>query len=119
MMKKIILIIGVFLSMSLWASPMDKVCTVEGVNGKLGARDTRFIRNNCERNNILSIADIKEVLVIDAINNWCRFDRNIHVEPTYEPVISDDIPEFKKRRDVTCVLYDTEFRLSVLDKSRD
>ena len=47
---KLILTTSVFLSTSLWASPMDKVCSVQGVDGKVGAKTTRFIRDNCERN---------------------------------------------------------------------
>ena len=108
MIKKLLLITGVFLSTSLWASPMDEVCMValdvEDTYTKVEAKISE-----CERNNILLISSSKrdkfnlvingdgEILVdapfANLISLYCRYDRNI------------DKSLDKNWREVSCVLY--------------
>jgi hypothetical protein len=116
-MKKLILITGILLSTSLWANPMDKVCSIhidkdEGTDSFWGIAD--FIGENCERNNILNFygfSDEKIFNLMDEgeepyylaipfsslIKSWCRFDRNV-------------IDEISRYRDINCVLYSNQSR---------
>ena len=78
-MKKLLLITGILLSTSLWASPMDKICSI---NASLDLTKTgkylSYISENCERNNILQVTIVTD----DASNfletHYCRFDRNVN-----------------------------------------
>ena len=98
-MKKLILITGILLSTSLWAD-MDYYCDVvlDYETGKLNEENLTFIKDNCERNNILLISgalksDLNSLRVL-----FCRYDRNVNTEPY----------GFRDRMSITCVLYDNE-----------
>ena len=116
MIKKLILITGAFLSTSLWASPMDKVCSVDidfRQNTNFSAIEKTISR--CERNNILTFYGHSTEEIYDAgygvesptmisipfadfIYLFCRFDRQIvqTIEGNYKYV--------------SCVLYDNKPR---------
>jgi len=122
-LKKLILITSVFLSTSLWASPMDSVCYVwiEKDEKASSYEIEDYITENCERNNIVHFNSFFE-----GVNNynysprgeepfwgkvpwdslkasWCRFDRNVFDE-TAMPFGES------KYRKIICVLYDTKPR---------
>ncbi len=129
---KLILTTSVFLSTSLWASPMDSVCSIyvdkeEKLNGlESNWAIEEFIKENCERNNIISFFGKPNEQVFNysekgktpyymgipfntLITSWCRFDRNL----------TDETDTF---RTVTCVLYDNEprqFIQSINTKSKE
>jgi len=129
-MKKLILITGILLSTSLWASPMDTVCSIyisdnmRGINTERGIEE--FIKENCERNNIIrfygrpdknvfNVAQkqqepyLSEIPFETFISSWCRFDRNVRDES--EGVF----------RTITCVLYSNESRKytqSILEQAK-
>ena len=102
-MKKLILITGVFLSTSLWAD-MDKICYVEGMgtDGKYEVENTYYIRNNCERNNLLEVRNIKTTTLYFLATSFCRFDREILIN-------KPDVGELYGY--LSCVLYDKNPRL--------
>tara|TARA_B100000963_G_C22249508_1_gene503589 strand:- start:230 stop:544 length:315 start_codon:yes stop_codon:yes gene_type:complete len=102
-MKKLILITGILLSTSLWAD-MNKICNVEGFVGKLDTHSV-FIEFECERNNILEAKSIYQSSVTFVVSNYCRFDRNIHVQKS--EVASDVF-------DLVCVLYSPKGRMRVI-----
>lgn len=56
-MKKLILITGILLSTSLWANPMDRICSFEGnyIGGFVGYKE---LEESCERNNIIEVKKI-------------------------------------------------------------
>ncbi len=115
-MKKLLLITCVFLSTSLWASPMDSVCSVDidfRQNTNFPAIEKTISR--CERNNILTFYGHSTEEIYDAdyglgrstmisipfadfIYLFCRFDRQIvrSIEGNYTYV--------------SCVLYDNKHR---------
>jgi len=53
-MKKLILITGILLSTSLWAD-MDKICYMYQEQGRIAEDTYDFIKDNCERNNIINL----------------------------------------------------------------
>ena len=118
-MKKLILITGILLSTSLWASPMDKVCSVNTIDSSY----TLVIEtiSKCERNNILSMwGNAKENFEYDNLKSerklityaplsvfiklYCRYDRNVNKTESPDMLWSFD-----------CVLYDNEPRENIKD----
>ena len=100
--KKIILTLGLMLSVNLWASPMDEICSFEG--NVIGGVPVPFGIGGCERNNILEVTKIRLSEVTYLVNSYCRFDRNVYVQEIKQP---------KGKRilyDLGCVLYDTKSR---------
>jgi len=77
MIKKILLTLGLMLSTSLWASPMDKICLVQTTTGFVSKETDTHIKDNCERNNILEVMYVNEINLHILITNFCRFDRNV------------------------------------------
>ena len=109
-MKKLILITSVFLSTSLWASPMDKVCFFEGSGLGFSTNLTKQdkLKNSCERNNILQVVNTDLTEVTFLVNHYCRFDRNIYVQERkpYPREVNDKGTSY----DFGCVLYDNKPR---------
>ena len=68
-MKKLLLLTGLTISTSLWASPMDKYCEVSW--NELYEHVTK-IRENCERNNILFMRYIPEENISRVIAEYWR-----------------------------------------------
>ena len=69
MIKKIILITGLMLSTSLWASPMDDICNLHSDGyGRMSSSAYTMLENKCERNNILQL--IGEKLLRVLINQY-------------------------------------------------
>ena len=102
-MKKLILITGILLSTSLWASPMDTKCIVDA--GASGYDADDWILENCERNNIFHVQMLEPDSVPWVVSEWCRYDRNV-TETEY-------IINLRGKGlvvDVTCVLYDNKRR---------
>ena len=99
-MKKLTLITGILLSTSLWASPMDNVCTVDlKEDSDFLGKHSLLVRENCERNNILNIYGVKEYIKADAmVTAWCRYDRHINIYEYFGVFM------------VNCVLYDNKPR---------
>ena len=102
-MKKLLLLTGLTISTSLWASPMDDRCTVllDTDKGFIEQSNVDKIKNKCERNNILEINNLLPYFVTGAIAYYCRFDREIF---TQEGVVRIGINP-KEAIDLTCVLY--------------
>ena len=112
-MKKTIVLIGVFLSTCLWASPMDKKCEPNAIllNGFLSELNTSWIKVFCERNNIFLANKLSEEGLQDAISEWCRYDRNIIFIPyKIESAFQEDVFH------LSCVLYDNKPRLPIVPK---
>ena len=103
MIKKLLLLTGLTISTSLWASPMDDTCTVnlDILKGFIEQFHIDKIKNKCERNNILEINNLPPHFVTGAISHYCRFDREIF---TQEAVVRIGTNR-KEVIDLTCVLY--------------
>jgi hypothetical protein len=99
-MKKLILITGILLSTSLWASPMDSVCSIETQSGYLTGEDYERIEAECERNNILFLLGLEVEFVPYMRVQFCRYDRNVDVLPY----------GFDNKYSISCVLYDNKPR---------
>ena len=99
-MKKLILITGILLSTSLWASPMDSICFIDLKEDRVfTGKHSLLVNENCERNNIFNVYANKSYLYADAVvTSWCRYDRHIN--------IFENFGEFT----VNCVLYDNKPR---------
>ena len=91
------LIAGLMLSTSLWAD-MDKVCNVNFDNPLMRIHKV-FIKNNCERNNILLMDEIPLYRLAGHTAMYCRQDREINV---YESGTRDKEGLVR----LVCVLYD-------------
>ena len=102
-MKKLLLITGILLSTSLWASPMDTVCSIETQSGFLIAEDYERIEADCERNNILFILGLDVISVPYMEVQFCRYDRNVDVLPY----------GFDNKYNISCVLYDNKPRKEI------
>ena len=105
MIKKLILITGILLSTSLWASPMDNICYLGDTQYELTNFLKNRIKSECERNNIFQVDNMSVYGVRDTITAYCRYDREI---TTFERPIPD-IPG-EKYYDLSCVLYSNEGR---------
>ena len=99
-MKKLILITGILLSTSLWASPMDEVCRLNVAFNDITENGWNHLEKNCERNNILDVRFIGQSRITQLVNYYCRFDRNVHIAK------HDDDEWY----DLGCVLYSNEGR---------
>jgi hypothetical protein len=76
------LILTLLVSGGLWAD-MDKICNLNllGLNDDIGFllnEDREYIGSNCDRNNILQVSGVHEGAKSLVINEFCRFDRNVH-----------------------------------------
>lgn len=106
MIKKLILTSGILLSTSLWASPMDDICNIQGDDfGQMQGSDWKKLANKCERNNILQGKGFRLDRLTFFLNSYCRFDRNVWYEEIKEP----DMYDFG------CVLYAPEGRARIID----
>mgnify|MGYP001492685755 CR=1 FL=1 len=103
MIKRLILITGILLSTSLWASPMDKICPVYLNENYWEPKNSLYISRNCERNNILNIYGIDDSQVTRIIAMYCRYDRNATTQSTVQTIGEDKGEIFI---DLTCILYD-------------
>ena len=103
MIKKLLLITGLMLSTSLWASPMDNVCHLTVGEGAEKIYE-------CERNNILVLKEIPLDVVQTMITNWCRFDRQINTSKSEANELGIE------HVNISCVMYDNEPRKSVTVK---
>ena len=97
-MKKLLLITFLFLITPDAKADMDYVCLTEYDEA------VEFILNNCERNNILYIMSIPEVVRLNQSALWCRQDREINI--IFQMVSS----EGEKLFEFSCVLYDNKPR---------
>jgi len=96
-MKIILLILGLFFSGGLFASSMDKVCSIYSQDG--GVMDSNTIKNRCERNNIFVYSNLQVNELVFRISEWCRYDREINYEL-----------DIHGKYRLTCVLYSNEPR---------
>tara|TARA_B100000609_G_C16942190_1_gene294717 strand:+ start:204 stop:536 length:333 start_codon:yes stop_codon:yes gene_type:complete len=104
-MKKLLLITFLFLITPDAKANMDYVCMVyygkENLEG--------WIKQNCERNNILHLFSIPSRYILNVTSRWCRQDREInYLVQTDERLNSfEDEDELFK---LSCVLYDNKPR---------
>ena len=109
-MKKLLLITLLFLITPDAKADMDYVCTPSyaSPNGWL-----KYIKEKCERDNILYFQVLPKRAVTLLIAKWCRHDREINfIEmDTYHQVVRDD----GKENFLTCVLYDNEPRKIIVN----
>jgi len=105
-MKHLLLSLALIISANAWAD-MNNYCDVEldYETGKLSKENFDFIKDNCERNNILAIygvpkEDLNAIRVL-----FCRYDRNVTTEPY----------GYTGKMSISCVLYDNEPRKGVRD----
>ena len=114
MIKKLLLLTGLTISTSLWASPMDDICSVNTIDSSYTLVAETI--SKCERNNILymysngkenfdsefTFSDGSKLIDVaplsELIKLYCRYDRNVN------NMIEDDFPKFD------CVLYDNKPR---------
>jgi hypothetical protein len=103
-LNKIILITGILLSTSLWAD-MDRVCEVylEVDTGYMMPKDSKFIIDKCERNNVLKVRNIREFFLTGEVAKWCRYDRNVVTQSRVQTIGQD---KGEMLIDLTCILYD-------------
>lgn len=102
MIKKLILIGATLMHTCIWAD-MDKVCHIDLLETEnLNAAGEKWIREKCERNNILYVSGLGESYLTITQSYYCRFDRNV----------SKKIDN-QGRYELTCVLYDNESRQEV------
>lgn len=102
-MKKLLLITFLFLITPDAKADMDYVC----ITNYDDAVD--FILENCERNNILVMVAIPEVVRLYQSSLWCRQDREIHFH--------DNGPsDLSVRYDLSCVLYDNKTRKLIIKR---
>ena len=98
-MKKIFLICFIFSITSYAKADMDYTCEME-----FSSQITDYIKQNCERNNILILDRVPRLALIDTIAYWCRKDREINYYLIPEPILDFNL---------TCVLYDNKPRKPV------
>lgn len=101
-MKKVLFSLILITSAHAWAD-MDSYCQTDW--NKLYSHIV-FIRENCERNNILYMRDIPDKNTSRVIAEFCRHDRQINVSGNLE------------NKELVCVLYDNEARINLSDKVR-
>ena len=98
-MKKYLLAILLFLVTSYAKADMDYTCEME-----FSSQISDYIKQNCERNNILILDRVPRLALIDTIAYWCRKDREINYYLIPEPILDFNL---------TCVLYDNKPRKPV------
>ena len=98
-MKKYLAAILLFLVTSYAKADMDYTCEME-----FSSQITDYIKQNCERNNILILDRVPRLALIDTIAYWCRKDREINYYLIPEPILDFNL---------TCVLYDNKPRKPV------
>ena len=101
-MKKLLLITFLFLITPHAKADMDYTCEME-----FSSEISDYIKENCERNNILILDRVPRLFLIDTIAYWCRKDREINYYLIPEPILDFNL---------TCVLYDSEPRKPVASK---
>ena len=100
-MKKLILITGILLSTSLWASPVEEFfCKVERYN------DIATIRNVCVKNSIIMFRNLEPDWATWAMAEYCRFDRHIHLREYIPKQYGMERRREKLIAELTCVLHD-------------
>ena len=111
MKKKLSLLTGVLLSTSLWASPMDEICSLKGnAFGEFDKEAWNRLENSCMRNNILEVTNISRKTLLFVINSYCRFDRNVYTGKRFR-ISKDNVSSVDDSRvDLGCVLYAPEGR---------
>ena len=95
-MKKLLLITFLFLITPDAKADMDYTCEME-----FSSQISDYIKENCERNNILILDRVPRLSLIDTIAYWCRKDREINYYLIPEPILDFNL---------TCVLYDNKPR---------
>ena len=115
-MKKLILTTGILLSTSLWASPMDEICSIEGNSfGGFDKEAWDTLENSCARNNILEVKKISHQTLLFVVNSYCRFDRNVFTGKRFN-ISKDNVRSMSTTRvDLGCVLYAPEGRARIID----
>ena len=98
-MKKYLAAILLFLVTSYAKADMDYTCEME-----FSSQISDYIKQNCERNNILILDRVPRLALIDTIAYWCRKDREINYYLIPEPILDFNL---------TCVLYDNKPRKPV------
>ena len=90
---------------SIWAD-QDDICFVQSNYG-LGEIDLvkapKTIKKECDKNDIFRVEHLSEGGLNTAIQQWCRFDREIHT-------IKQETGLYVGQYKLLCVLYDTEPR---------
>ena len=99
-MKHLLLSLALILSANAWAD-MDDICYIELKNdGDLFGEHIQYIKENCERNNILVIKGSTQETAANIKALYCRYDRNVHL---------DDYG-YDSKYSISCVLYDKVHR---------
>ena len=105
MIKKLILISSMVFAASIWAD-QDDICYVQSNYG-LGeidqAKTPKLIKEKCDKNDIFRVEYLWEGGLHTAIQQWCRFDREIHTIKLEEKF-------YEGKYKLLCVLHDTEPR---------
>ena len=91
-MKKILLITFLFLITPDAKADMDYTCEMQ-----FSSEISDYIKENCERNNILFYFNVRKQNHLFYISEYCRFDRNIERSETR----------------FTCVLYNNKPRTGI------
>jgi len=85
-MKHLLILTSLIISGSLWASPMDDMCEINkpfalptDISIGLTLEDYTYIRDECERNNILKATYISIIDTHTLTSQFCRHDRNVNV----------------------------------------
>tara|TARA_B100001027_G_scaffold39030_1_gene24590 strand:- start:202 stop:519 length:318 start_codon:yes stop_codon:yes gene_type:complete len=103
-MKKLLLIPLLFLITPYAKADMDYICAPSYVHED---GYVEFIKENCERNNILYFQALPRRMIPFTIASWCRHDREVNfIEETESTSFGIDSL-------LTCVLYDTEPRIVI------
>ena len=105
------LLLTLLVSGGLWAD-MDNICEVylEVDTGYMMPKDSKFIINKCERNNVLKVRSIREFYLTSTVANWCRYDRNVVTQSRVQTIGEN---KGEVLIDLTCILYDNERRQKI------
>ena len=97
-MKHLLLSLTIIISANAWAD-MDKICYMYKEQGNTAQDTYGFIKDNCERNNIINFNSFEMFNSDKLIARYCRHDREINL-----------IMRGEYKFDLVCVLYSPEGR---------
>ena len=103
LMIRILLLLVSFMSLSAKAD-MDEICFVtDPVAVDVGKVREVIKQSKCIRNNVLTVFALDEFQIINIIDNFCRYDREIHFMNRSKAL---EINTWG----LTCILYSSEGR---------
>ena len=107
LMIRILFLLVTFISFSAKAD-MDQICFVTDDEVVTTNEVSKVIeQSKCDRNNILTVFALAETEIINVIDKFCRYDREINYMVRGSDVIGET---FTNTYGLTCVLYSRKGR---------